>query len=212
MKKIIIIGNGGHSKVVRDIINQIKEYKIIAILDEMFDSLAYENELYTGPVSRIHDIYNKCEQSLVVIAIGNNRIRKEIVDKLKLPDHAYATLLHPSVILGSNVTIGQGTVVMPGSIINAAAIISEHCIINTSVVIEHDAFIEPFVHLSPKVGVAGNVRIREGSHIGIGANIIPNITIEEWCTIGAGSTVIHPLPAYCTAVGLPAKPIKMNTN
>ncbi|PTK82406.1 acetyltransferase, partial [Staphylococcus haemolyticus] len=139
------------------------------------------------------------------IAIGNNKIRKEIYETLNLPDEKYVTLIHPSVVIGSNVHIGQGTVVMGNAVINASTNIGNQCIINTLASVGHDINIKDFVHISPNSTLTGGSVINEGTQIGAGACLIPCIQVGKNCLVGAGATVVNDIPDNKLVVGSPAK-------
>ncbi|OCL25572.1 transferase [Orenia metallireducens] len=207
MEKIVVIGSGGHAKVVIDIllkrIKNLKEnIKIIGILDD--DDTKVGSELYGIPVIGNIDKINYLDKDIsYLIAIGNNLIRKQIKNKFK--NIKYFTAIHPSVIIGKDVLIGEGTVVMPGVVINGSTNIGEHCIINTSAVIDHDNRIENFVHISPNVSLAGEVRIGECSWIGIGSSIIQDVYIGKNTIIGAGSVVTRHIGDNKIAYGVPCK-------
>src|SRR5690606_21947196 len=111
-------------------------------------------------------------------------------------------------IISSSVKIDIGTVLMQGTIIQADTFIGKHAIINTRASIDHDSTVEDFVHISPGAILCGGVQIGEGTHIGAGAVILPGIKIGQWCKVGAGAVVAKNIPSNCTAVGIPAKPIK----
>ena len=208
MEKIVLIGNGGHSKVIRELIEAEKRYKLFAVLDDQFLSVMEKDILY-APIS-----YFKTLESTsllkVVIAIGNNSTRKRIVTELQLPKFQYATLIHPTAVISPSVKMGYGTVIMPNAVINANTVIGNHVIINTAAIIEHDNTIEDYVHIAPNATLTGAVKVAEGTQISAAASVIPNIQIGAWCMIGAGSTVIENIPAYSKAVGSPAKIIEQN--
>ncbi|MBD1378861.1 acetyltransferase [Metabacillus arenae] len=203
--KIAIIGNGGHSKVIQDIIDSIEGNQIIGYFDDMYKKLELKNNIYFGPVLSIKEIMNESYEFKIVISIGENKVRKSIAQKLSISNEYYATFIHKSAIVSSSAKIGYGTVVMPNVVINADTKIGNHAIINTSAVVEHDNSIGDFVHVSPNATLTGSVSIEDGAHIGAGATIIPDINIGKWAKIGAGATVIHNIPSYCTAAGVPAK-------
>ncbi|KIL49353.1 acetyltransferase [Jeotgalibacillus soli] len=204
--EIIIVGNGGHSKVIQDMIDSLKNDSVVAILDDKYQVEFEQNGIKYGPLSLIRKYLYL--HTKVVIAIGNNKIRKKIVHSLALKSDQYATLIHPSAVVSSNAKIGNGTVIMPNAVINTEAQIGEHCIINSSAIVEHENQIGHYTHLSPNVTLTGNVTVSEGVHIGAAATVIPNITIGRWSVIGAGSTVIQSIPANCTAVGSPTRIIE----
>lgn len=211
-QNLFIIGYGCHYKVVRDVITSLDTFQICGIFDDSFETLCFENGIQYGPIYQAKEIFTKNPNAKFFIAIGNNIVRKKIYSLLQIPLIHYISLIHPSVILGSNITIGHGTIVMPGAVVNADTKIGNHCIINTRAVIEHDNSIGDYVHISPNTALSGNVHVKDGTHIGTGSSVIQNQLIGEWSVVGAGSVVIREIPDFCTAVGVPAVPIKYFNN
>ncbi|MFV2047197.1 acetyltransferase [Metabacillus litoralis] len=203
--KIIIIGHGGHSKVVTDIVHATKGLHMIGYLDNKYEKVQVMNHVIYAPLHAVHDLKKKIGEIKFVIAIGDNKIRKMIVEKLKITEKEFITVIHPTSVVSPSAKVGSGTVVMPNTIINADTIIGNHCILNSGSIVEHDGTIEDFVHICPNSTIAGTVTIGEGCMVGSGATIIPNKKIGEWTTIGAGATVTKDLPSNCLAVGTPAK-------
>lgn len=208
MKEIVIIGAGGHAKVIIDIILQRKKnlndnLLIKGILDDSF-SENEEKDLFGIPIiGKVNKVLELSSNIYYVIAIGNNGIRKKISQNYK--KLKYITLIHPRAIIGENVSIGIGTVLMAGSIINSHTKIGKHCIINTGSIIEHDNIIEDYVHISPNVTLCGGVSIGQKSWIGAGATLIQGIKIEEKCIVGAGSVVIRNIKKMSKVIGIPGK-------
>ena len=196
-----IFGASGHAKVVLDILlkNTIPVASIV-------DDHPTVSNLFNIPVIHSQDFILKDTDNFI-IAIGENLIRKKIVAK---NNFQFYKAIHPDATVSPFATIAEGTVVMPQAVINAAAIIGKHCIINSRSVVEHDCVLEDYVHISPNASIAGNVTIGEGSQIGIGASVIQGVKIGKWVTIGAGAVVTQDIPDHCTAVGIPAKPIKFH--
>lgn len=212
-QEVVIIGDGGHSQVIQDIIYASPyKYEIVGILDDKYKKVINDNGKIYGPVHFALSLFGDNSSIKFIIAIGNNEIRKKIFNELRIPLVNYPILIHPSSVIGSNVELGNGTVVMPNTTINAGTKIGNHSIINTGSVVEHDNIIESYVHISPMVGLAGSVKVKEGTHLGIGAKAIPKVEIGSWTTVGAGSVIINSLPDNCTAVGIPAIPIKYHNN
>lgn len=197
-----MIGNGGHSKVVQEMVIR-QGYSVHAIVDDKYEREQIIDGIVYAPLTSIHTILDK--ETKVVVAIGSNMVRKHVVSKLKLPGEQYLTVIDPTAVVSNSATIGYGTVVMPKAVINADAHIHDHCIINTGAVIEHENSVWDYSHISPQATLTGNVTIDEGVHIGAGVTIIPGINIGEWSIIGAGATVIRSVPAHSKAVGTPAK-------
>ncbi|WP_091167713.1 acetyltransferase [Paenibacillus sp. 1_12] len=207
---IVIIGSGGHSKVVRDIISSKEDYCVKAVLDDKYDQLTSNGDIYTGPISSAQHIISLYEGIKFIIAIGNNEIRQSIVSKLGLSHESYISLVHETAVISPSAFVGSGTVIMANAVVQADAIIGRYTIINTSAIIEHDNCIGDYVHIAPRATLTGDVKVKHGCMIGAGATIIPGLSIGERSVIGAGSTVIHSIPSDCTAVGIPAKVINKN--
>lgn len=207
---VALIGQGGHSKVIFEMLMETKEYNIIGIFDDKYQKDHNNGERYYGPVKSVKKLFDSIEDLKLLIAIGDNRIRKSIFDRLQLPNNDYLTFIHSSAYISPSAKIGSGTVVMPLATINTDTIIGEHSIINTNAVIEHNNLLGKFTHASPNATLTGGVKVGDGSHIGAGAVVIPNKSIDSWSVIGAGSVVIDDIPSHCTAVGVPAR-IKKTT-
>ena len=161
MNRLVIVGAGGHGKVIAD--NALKNgYTDICFVDDNVTG-----ECMEFPIIGVCDDLKKLNDGLTdfAIGIGNNAIRKSIAEKY---DVNWVTLIHPSAQLAVNVSIGKGTIVMAGVVVNACVTIGEHCIINTSSVVEHDNVIENYVHISPNAALGGTVHIGESTHIGLG--------------------------------------------
>lgn len=208
MKKLILIGDSGHSKVINDIVKSDNQYTVVANLDDKYQEEAISDQVLKAPIDKINELLKKDSTLKVIIAIGSNIVRKKIVNKLLLDSDRYLSLIHPTAIVSSSVKLGQGTVVMPNAIVHADSKIGNHSIINTNSVIEHDCLVEDYVHISPSATLTGGVKVGEGTHIGAGSTIIPTRQVGGWSTIGAGAVVTSNISANTTAVGVPAKVIK----
>lgn len=205
-EKVIIIGAGGHSKVIADIILKNND-NLIGFLD---DNIPDETNVIgkykvIGKIKEGIELYCKDNSIKFIIAIGDNYIREDISKKYSLK---YYNAIHPTASIGLDVKIGEGTVVMANASINSNANIGKHCIINTGSIVEHDNIINDFVHLSPKVALGGNVKIGERTHIGIGATIRNNISINCNVVVGAGAVVVSNIQEEGTYIGVPAKIMK----
>ncbi|OKL36554.1 acetyltransferase [Domibacillus mangrovi] len=203
---IIVLGNGGHSKVIQDMLVTLGDYELIAVLDDKYQESKEENGVIYGPFSLLTCLLNQDVKA--VIAVGNNAIRKKLAGSLPLRPDQYVSIIAPTAVVSPTAMIGNGSVVMPNAVINAEASIGRHCIINTGAIVEHENTIGDYVHVSPHATLTGNVLVNEGVHIGASATVIPSVEIGSWSIVGAGSTIITPIPSYCKAVGTPARVIE----
>lgn len=204
----VILGAGGHSKVVIDTIRcmemiNMESLSEIRLLDDNLDVETKINGCRV--VGKLCNCYKFLEGNKFIIGVGNNSVRRLIAETYLLP---YAVAVHPDAILGSGVSIGNGSVIMAGVVINAETSIGEHCIINTGSTLDHENTIDDFVHISPGVHTGGNVRVGKESWIGIGSCVKNGVTLGEQCVVGAGSVVLKNIPSGYVAVGCPARPMK----
>lgn len=201
MNRLIIVGAGGHGKVIAD--NALKNgYTDIFFTDDRVTGKCMGFPI-VGTSADI-EIFNDGKTDFI-IGIGNNAVRKKIANEYAVN---WVSLVHPSAQIAVNVTIGKGTAVMAGAVINACATVGAHCIVNTRAVIEHDDVIDDYVHISPNAALGGTVHIGEQTHVGIGAAVINNTDICNNCVIGAGSVVIRNIEECGTYIGVPSRKIK----
>lgn len=205
-KDVVIIGAGGHAKVIADIIEKSGD-KVLGFLDDNLpkDITVIKEYKVLGKIEECQELLSKNKGLYFIIAIGNNYIRKNISEKYVLN---YYTAIHPASTIGMQVNIGEGTVIMANVCINSNAIIGKNCIINTGAIIEHDNVIEDYVHVSPNVTLCGTVKIGAFTHVGASATIKNNITIINDCIIGAGAVVLKDIEESGTYIGVPAKKLK----
>ncbi len=205
-KNVVIIGAGGHAKVIADIIDKSKDI-VVGFLDDnrtKGDIIIKEKQYKViGKIDHCKEIQLKYPEMEFVIAIGNNKVRKQIAERHK--DLKFYTAIHPSSQIALDVEIGEGTVVMANTSINTSTKIKKHCIINTGAVVEHDNCLENYAHISPNATLCGTVRIGELTQIGAGTTIRNNINICHDCIIGAGSVVVKNINEPSTYIGIPAK-------
>lgn len=198
MNKLIIVGAGGHGKVIAD--SALRSgYTDIRFIDDRAsgDCMGFPIIGTSANLEALND-----GRTDFVLGIGNNLIRKKLAEAYAVN---WVTIIHPSAQIAVNVSIGKGTVIMANAVINACAAVGEHCIINTGAIVEHDNRIDDYVHISPGAKLAGTVQIGTLTHIGIGATVSNNITICDNCTVGAGAVVIRNIQQSGTYVGIPAR-------
>ena len=198
--KVILQGGGGHARVVLDVL--LGQGIIVpALIDAKFTG-----DLLGIPRIKEYDPTIEPTAS-VIIAIGDNVIRKRVAEFTK---HPFVNAIHNSAIISARVKMGVGNMILHGSIVQAETEIGNHVIINTGAQIDHDCIVEDYAHIAPGVVLCGNVRVGTGTLIGAGATVIPGKKIGKWVTIGAGSVVTKDIPDFAVAVGHPARVIKIN--
>ena len=198
---MIVYGASGHGKVIIEILESINTPHIEIWVD------APREPVWEYPVKRPVAAGVMISDEMV-ISIGVNETRKKVATRLG-GTVTFGTAIHANTVISKRTTIGEGTVIMAGATINTDTHIGKHCIVNTCASIDHDCVLADYVHISPNATLSGDVQVGEGTHIGAGAVVIQGIRIGKWCTIGAGAVIIRDVPDHATAVGNPARIIKV---
>jgi len=212
LKDLAIFGAGGFGKEVKTLVDHINQQEPTWNLLGFYDDQPLEEVQGLPVLGALQDLLSQNQELHLVVALGNSKIRCEITRKLNAHHIKFATLIHPSVIIGNpeSVRIGSGSIVTAGVILTTDISIGEHVVINLNTTIGHDSIICAYVSLMPGINIAGNVCLKDGVFIGAGANILGGITIGEYSTIGAGAVVTSNIPDSSTAVGVPAKVIQIH--
>lgn len=199
MEDVIIIGAGGHARVVADIV-LCRGDRVLGFLDDSPNAAG----AYGIPVlGKVAD-YPLWPNARFLIGIGSAAARQKIAGRLE--GVQWYTAIHPTAVVSRlGVSIGEGTVVMANAVIDPGARIGAHSIINSSAVVEHDDDISNYVHVSVGAKIAGTVSIGERTWVGIGAVISNGIRVCGDCMIGAGAVVVKNIEEPGTYVGVPAR-------
>ncbi|MCH7535448.1 MAG: acetyltransferase [Bacteroidetes bacterium] len=206
MSRLILIGAGGHGKVVADIAHAMQKWESIEFLDDKFPELALvASWQVTGKLNE----YNNLDSNGINfgVTIGENKLRFKLIQSLLESGLELPSLVHPTAFVNDSIELGDGTVIMAQAAINIDSCVETGCVINTGATVDHDCMLANGVHLSPGVLLAGEVKIGERSWIGIGATVNRGITIGNDVMIGAGAVVINDIEDGLTVVGNPAKPV-----
>ena len=211
MKNIVIFGASSHGSVVLDCLEKEGKYKVVGFVDSYKRKGSFQNGY---PVLGTEcDLPYLCDAHSIsggIVAIGDNSLRKYVVDKIKkvAPNFNFISTVHPTALLGRDLCLGKGVAILLGVIVNANSMVGDFCILNTNSVLEHDGVMEAFSSLAPGVYTGGNFYLGAFSAVGLRTNIIDNITIGEHTVLGAGSLVLKNIPDYAVACGSPAKVVR----
>ena len=201
MKDLIIIGAGGHGRVIADIAQKLGVYNTIAFLDDG----EVKESMGLPIIGKTTDIEKYVKTADVFVAIGNSQVRGDFIERLLSLGTNIPTLIHPSAVIGACVDIGVGTAVMAGAVINPCSKLGKGVILNTCSSIDHDCIIGDYCHIAVGVHVAGTVNLGEKVWLGAGATIRNNVSICADCIIGAGAVVVKDITESGTYIGVPAK-------
>lgn len=212
MEKIAIVGSGGFARevltLIKDINKQCERYEIVGFVDVDRSKVIHGYPV----VGDDEHINNTNEPISVVLAVGEPHLKRKIRNKYTNPLVKFPKIIHPSVLIGdkNTVAIGDGCIICAGCILTTDIVIKDYVTLNLMCTVGHDTEIGNYCSFMPSVNVSGEVIINEGVYVGTGTKLINQIEIGEKTIVGAGAVVTKSLPANCTAVGVPAKPIKFH--
>ena len=211
--KTVIIGAGGHARVIFEILNYDRNIEIVAFVDNVIRGS--DEKIRDIPVFGDHSVITKLFKSGVkgaIIGVGDNIIRKAHFEKIGNMGVELVTAIHPTVHIAHNAKIGKGVAIVTGATIATGVEIGDNVIVNTGAIIEHEDILKDHVHIAPGTVLAGRVTVNEGAFIGAGSVVKEYVAIGKNATIGAGSVVLEDIPNNAIAVGSPAKVIKIKND
>lgn len=209
MNPIVLVGGGGHAKVLVSILRKINQFDILG-----YTSLKDNGEILgipcLGTDERMAQLANGRSSLAAALAVGQvglGNIRLALWERMRQLSLSFPPIISPIACVNEDVLIGEGVAVMDGAIVSCGARIGRGSIVNTNSTVEHDTVVDDWVHIAPGATVCGGVVIGEFSMVGAGATIIEGRKVGSHCIVGAGSTVVHDLLEPGVYVGCPARRI-----
>ena len=181
---LLILGAGGHAKVVADCALASGVWQAVAFLDDRYPEL---NRVGHWPVvGRIAELESfASDYPLMALGVGvsYDALRLQWLERGLAAGIKFPPVIHPAATISSFAKLGSGTVVFAGAVINVDAVIGNACILNTNCSVDHDCMICDGTHISPGASLAGNVTTGERVWVGMGAQVIPGLT-HQLITVG----------------------------
>ena len=213
MKKIVLVGAGGHALSVIDSIQSKGDYEIFGITD--LGNGVGEQVLgceVIGNDAVLKSVFKRgVKYAFVTVgSIGNTSLRKKLIKQLKLIGFSLPSIIDASSNIGSDVLMGEGALIGKNTVVNAMSTVGDMAIINTGAIVEHGCYVGAFAHIGPGAVLCGDVKIGADTHVGANATVIQGVNIGHDSMIGAGSIVIHDVPSKVIAFGNPCKVVRIN--
>lgn len=204
MRNVLIIGAGGHGKVVADTLIAMDGATQIAFLDDRFPGLSQVS--YWPVVGRADQIECYRDQfAEVVVAIGHSETRLDYAQRALASGYQLPVVVHPFSYVSPSAVLGAGTVVFAGAVVQSDVKLGMACIINSGATVDHDSYLGTGVHVSPGANVGGGVEIADCTWIGIGASVREYIKIGSHVIVGAGASVVSEVEDEAVVIGVPAR-------
>lgn len=205
--RLLIVGAGGFGREVlqwaEDIVAEGADWTLAGFLDgnqAALDGFDCAQEIVGSPESHVI-----AEQDLFVCAIGDPVIRERVSSELSRRGARFATLVHPTAIIGARSTIDEGSIICPRVTITVDVQIGRHVVINTLSTIGHDVTIGDYCSLFSHCDVTGGARLETGVTMGSHSSVLPGVRVGESARISAGSIVTRRVRPGTTVFGVPAK-------
>ena len=189
MKKIILVGDGGHAHSCIDVIEQCNKYNIVGLISKKekptVKVLGYP---VLGTDKELKKISKKTKHALISVGqIKTSKIRINLYKKAIEAGFKMPIITSPYAYVSPRAKIGKGTIIMHGAVVNANAIIGKNCIINTSCIVEHDVIVADHCHVSTGAILNGKVFLGKGSFVGSGSVVKEEVKIGNNCVISANT-------------------------
>lgn len=204
MPGLLIIGAGGHGKVVADTAMTMNYWDKIAFMDDLYPQI--KSLLYFPVLGTIDEcLFFQGEYQDLVVAVGDNELRIELIQRFIDCGFRFPVIIHPTAFVSTFSELGKGTVIFAQAAVNAGTVVGIGGIINTGATVDHDCLLGCGVHVSPGVHIAGQVNVGDYTWLGIGSSIIQRCSIGHNVMVGAGAVIIEDVPSNVTVVGVPGK-------
>ena len=209
MKDVIIIGAGGHSKVL---IAALKSAKVrirgVVDADPAKVGATILGIRIIGDDSALEK-FDPSEISLVngIGSIADDNLRAKLFDRMTANGYQFTGVTHASAVVADDVDIGTGTQIMAGAIVQPGSEIGVNVIINSRASIDHDCRIGNHGHVAPGAILCGRVMLGNRVFIGAGACIRDGVSIGDDVFVGMGALVISDVVAGQRVMAIPNQPL-----
>ena len=205
MSALLIMGAGGHGRVLADVALCTERWSRIAFVDDrgsmLGRPLGLEMVGVCADLARLASTFDA-----VGLGIGNAAARLRLLKEAEALGYSLPPIVHPSACVSRFAKLGTGTVIFPQAAVNAGAVLGSACIVNTGATVDHDCRLADGVHVCPGAHLAGDVEVGARCWIGIGSCVREGMRIGADVLIGAGSAVVSNIEANTTVMGVPARP------
>lgn len=211
MRRLLLVGASGHARSVLDVVGALRDLEVVGLIDDRLPANGTALGLpVVGGVDDVPDVCRSLGVELAFVAIGDNFQRQRISDRIasRVPNLVFATLLHPSAVIGAGATIEAGTVVMAQAVVGTGSQVGTGCVINTASCLDHEGNMADWSSLAPGAIAAGRVSIGTRAFVGLGAMVLQGLSIGADTVIGAGSVVVAAIEPGVVAFGTPCRTVR----
>lgn len=203
---VLVVGTGGHARVVLDAIERQGQYQVIGLLA---DTALRGQEFFGARVLGGAEVLERADTPRrVVVALGSGRARETWFATLEKHDYDIVPIVHPDAHVGRDVEIGAGAVVLAGAVVNPGVRLGRGVLVRSGSTLDHGCNLDDFTQVAPGAHLASDVHVGARSHVGIGACVVPGIRLGSDVLVGAGAVVTQSVPRGYTVVGTPGRTMR----
>ena len=212
-ERVVIIGAGGHAREVVEILRHQSRGgagpRVVGFVVD--DPPAHGAEVSGLPILGDWSWFEGADRGglAVICAVGLPQLRKRMIGRAKAEGLPFASALSPLAYLSREAELGEGVMIFPHSFVSAGGSVGDHAVLNVGATVSHDARVGAYATLGPGARLAGGASAGEGCYLGINSSVIERVSVGAWATVGGGACVTRDLPENVTAVGLPARVVKI---
>lgn len=195
--RIVIVGAGSQGAIVADILRE----RAIGFVDDHHPGATILGLPVLGPIASLSGI----PHDAIVVAIGDNRARRELTERLIAGGERLASAIHPFTSIAPSATIGEGAMISAGALVLPRAAIGRGVLLNTKSSVDHDTVLGDFSHVSAGATVGARCHIGHETLIALGASVASGMRVGSRTVIGAGACVVRDIPDDVVAFGVPAR-------
>jgi sugar O-acyltransferase (sialic acid O-acetyltransferase NeuD family) len=204
MTSLLIVGAGGHARVVADAALTTNTWQRVCFIDDARTATGGLGLPIVGTTAQLEQL--RAEFGAAVVGIGDAHTRLRLLARCRQAGFELPAIVHRTAAVSSYAKLGPGVVVFAQAAINPGATLEEGCIVNTGATVDHDCHLQAGVHVCPGANLAGNVQVAARTWIGVGACVKQGVRIDADVTVGAGAAVVNDIEAGMTVTGVPARP------
>lgn len=162
MRRLLIVGAGGHGRAVAEAVLLGADWEIAGFVDDGWPGL---QQVWGHPVLGDTAGLVACREQapFVIVAIGNNGVREVLHRRVRAAGFELAAVIHPRAQVSPRAMLGAGCALMAGAVVGTEASLGEGVIVNCGAIVDHHCRVEDFGHLGTGACMAGGAVLGRGA-------------------------------------------------
>jgi sugar O-acyltransferase (sialic acid O-acetyltransferase NeuD family) len=200
---LVIIGAGGHGRVVADAALAMKQWQRVVATDRNATRCA--GELVPGVPLMPFDQALQLPAAQVHVAIGSAEGRER---EASLVQDRLATVIHPRASVSPAAVLAPGCFVAAQAVVAPGARVGACAIVNHGAVVDHDVQVGDYSHVAPLSAIGGEAGVGAGVLVGAGSVVLPQRRVADHVVLGAGAVVRADIVEAGVYAGVPAQRVR----